>query len=42
LTVGYVIPMSEKAYDLENTNVDKDAKVRFQGLTGSFSVGMVF
>ena len=42
LTVGYVIPMSEKDYGLENTNIDKDAKIRFQGLTGAFSVGMVF
>ena len=42
LTVGYIIPMSEKDYNLENTNIDKDAKIRFQGLTGAFSVGMVF
>jgi|GEM_PF-6891391 len=42
LTVGYVIPMSEKEFGLEDTNVDKDAKIRFQGLTGAFSVGMVF
>jgi len=42
LSVGYVIPMSEKDFKVENTNVDKDAKVRFQGLTGAFSVGMTF
>ncbi|MEK7654757.1 MAG: hypothetical protein AAB323_00680 [Pseudomonadota bacterium] len=42
LSVGYVIPMSERDYKLENTNIDKDAKVRFQGLTGAFSVGMMF
>ncbi len=42
LTVGYIIPLSEKDFGKENTNIDKDAKVRFQGLTGSFSVGMVF
>lgn len=42
LTVGYVIPMSERDYKLENTKIDKDAKVRFQGLTGAFSVGMMF
>jgi len=43
LTVGYVIPISERDYKLENTNiVNKDAKVRFQGLTGAFSVGMMF
>lgn len=43
LTLGYVIPMSERDYKLENTNItNKDAKVRFQGLTGAFSVGMMF
>lgn len=43
LTVGYVIPMSERDFKLENTNIaNKDAKVRFQGLTGAFSVGMMF
>lgn len=42
LTVGYIIPMSEKDYALDNTNIDKDAKIRFQGLTGGFSIGMTF
>lgn len=42
LTVGYIIPMSERDYKLENTQIDKDAKVRLQGLTGAFSVGMMF
>jgi len=41
LSVGYVIPM-EKDYKLENTKIDKEAKIRFQGLTGAFSVGMMF
>lgn len=42
LSVGYVIPI-EKDYKLENTNItNKDAKIRFQGLTGAFSVGMMF
>jgi hypothetical protein len=42
LSVGYIIPI-EKDYKLENTNItNKDAKIRFQGLTGAFSVGMMF
>lgn len=42
LTVGYIIPI-ERDYKLENTNIpNKDAKVRLQGLTGAFSVGMMF
>jgi hypothetical protein len=42
LTVGYIIPI-ERDYKLENTpSINKDAKVRLQGLTGAFSVGMMF
>lgn len=42
LTVGYVIPLSDKDFKLDNTKIDKDAKINFQGLTGAFSVGMMF
>jgi len=41
LSVSYVIPI-EKDYKVKDTNIDEDAKVRFQGLTGAFSVGMMF
>ena len=43
LTLGYIIPAGEKDYKLKNTNVpNEEAKIRLQGLTGAFSIGMAF
>lgn len=40
-TIGYMIPLSEKKFDTKNTSNPK-AKMRFQGLTGGFSLGIAY